>query len=658
MTSTGENSSSPIDGIYGSSTLDRNDPFPMEGNGTTKFIGGTGINKFDFHTIKAANVANSKRSNRYELSKNELIHMLCYLEGELQARDVVIAALRNERVKQYIHSLRANRTNLDDPQAALFRDKAAISGNHISRQSSATAIQADFEVRSVIEQQIESLHQVITRQRQTQSRMIAFLSDSLENNQRMRQELEEEKRKHEHDTAQGDDITYGLEMERTKLKQELETERAARKKLEKDLKKAQELLEFERGRQKQIVLLLLAERKKIIMKYIEERKRSEDLAQILSEEKQRSDSIAEGLEEESKKSLRMEAELEKQTLAIENERKTWKINFAKEEKRMKDLELELAQLRNENETFRKQITLRMGGTSPMIVGAAAGTLSNKTRGSAAATTGIPDDVATAAVASSSIMNVAKIIQPTATVSSVPVSGPTTGIARSISPGQCLRQQALGGSNDLILGSPAGIGHTSVATFNTTLGKTVVGPALPSTPTAETLTKLTHCPSGGPSGLVSTPNLPCSSPMTAGSSTGGVTSLTQPSQSATFLRGTTNATSPSPSASLVGATLSPAGSTLINPGASVGRGMPPPIPPNKPTVPPKREPSISRISSTASGMTSSSNSSSSNLAGATIPVVGSAVAINQPSVGGTAAAVTPILTNSNSTVPSSVTNSTP
>lgn len=89
MTSTGENSSSPIDGIYGkgsifessdiaflansllffflgfiagSSTLDRNDPFPMEGNGTTKFIGGTGINKFDFHTIKAANVANSKVS--------------------------------------------------------------------------------------------------------------------------------------------------------------------------------------------------------------------------------------------------------------------------------------------------------------------------------------------------------------------------------------------------------------------------------------------------------------------------------------------------------------------------------------------------------------------------------------------------------------------
>lgn len=99
------------------------------------------------------------------------------------------------------------------------------------------------------------------------------------------------------------------------------------------MKKVQEQLEQERARQKQIVLLLLAERKKIIMKYIEERKRSEDLAQILSEEKQRVDTIAEGLEEESKKSLRMEAELEKQLQAFEAERKILNGNLSKEEKR-------------------------------------------------------------------------------------------------------------------------------------------------------------------------------------------------------------------------------------------------------------------------------------------------------------------------------------
>lgn len=92
--------------------------------------------------------------------------------------------------------------------------------------------------------------------------------------------MEDEKCKHEHDTAQGDDITYGLELERTRLRQELELEKNTRKKFEKDLKKQAEMADEERARQKQIVLLLLAERKKIIVKYIEERKRSEDLAQV------------------------------------------------------------------------------------------------------------------------------------------------------------------------------------------------------------------------------------------------------------------------------------------------------------------------------------------------------------------------------------------
>lgn len=111
-------------------------------------------------------------------------------------------------------------------------------------------------------------------------------------------------------------------MERTRLKQELDMERTTRKKLEKELKRQVEMADEERARQKQIVLLLLAERKKIIVKYIEERKRSEDLAQILSEEKARIDSMAEGLEEESKKSLQMEAELEKQMHVFEVDKKS------------------------------------------------------------------------------------------------------------------------------------------------------------------------------------------------------------------------------------------------------------------------------------------------------------------------------------------------
>lgn len=104
----------------------------------------------------------------------------------------------------------------------------------------------------------------------------------------MLKELEEEKQKHEHtpeDTPHGEGISDGLEKEQTRLKKELEIEKQEKMQLEADIKKITESLEEEKKRHKQIVLLLLAERRKIIVKYLEERKRSEDLAQIINDEK-------------------------------------------------------------------------------------------------------------------------------------------------------------------------------------------------------------------------------------------------------------------------------------------------------------------------------------------------------------------------------------
>lgn len=203
----------------------------------------------------------------------------------------------------------------------------------MAQQSSVMAAQSELEIRQFARQQLDILEGVVQQQRSTHLKLLSIMRDTDQKHKILIRDLEEEKRKHERDTAQGDNITYGLELERTRLRQELETEKAARRRCEKELKKVHEHLEHERTRQKQIVLLLLAERKKIITKYIEERKRSEDLAQILSEEKERVDSIAEGLEEESKKSLRMEAELEMQMQTFENERRMLNGSLAKEEKR-------------------------------------------------------------------------------------------------------------------------------------------------------------------------------------------------------------------------------------------------------------------------------------------------------------------------------------
>ncbi|BES89808.1 Cortactin-Hypothetical protein protein-2 [Nesidiocoris tenuis] len=368
-----------------------------------------------------------KRNPKMELSKADLLKLLSYVEGELQARDIVIATLKCEKMKHMLNQGQYKSSSLTDPISALHRDGFAAPSRSI-----------DQTELSVVEHQRNYLENLILQHRKAQIRMANILKDAELRHRKVIEELILEKKKHEHDTAQGDDITYGLEKERTKLKQDLEMERQAKRRLEKDLKKISEHSDEDKNRQKQIVLLLLAERKKIVMKYIEERKRSEDLAQILSEEKNRIDSMAEGLEEESKKSLQMEAELEKQIAQFDTESQILRANLHREEKRVKELEAELEKFKNEymleKQMFEMNQLALQGihqGVHPKAVGAA-----GRIPGAGwAEVSGASTPAQSGTVMGTSV---AKVVQPTATVTSVPVSGPTTGVARSISPGHGLR----------------------------------------------------------------------------------------------------------------------------------------------------------------------------------------------------------------------------
>nr|XP_023022271.1 uncharacterized protein CG10915-like [Leptinotarsa decemlineata] len=371
----------------------------------------TGMNQYE-QMDRANTSATLKRNPKMELSKNDLLKFVTYFEGEIQARDIAIAALKSEKLKQVVNVGRYRPVVMTDPYTALLRDS-------IADGPAAKPAVSEKDMAQAAEQQLQALEQLVLQQRWAHQHMINILKEAENKHKKVIQELEEEKCKHEHDTAQGDDITYGLEMERTRLRQELEMERNARKKLEKEVKRQVEMADEERARQKQIVLLLLAERKKIIVKYIEERKRSEDLAQILSEEKSRIDTMAEGLEEESKKSLQMEAELEKQLHVYENDKKSLKAQMSAKELRCQELEAELQRMRAECEMLRNRSAIPSDGGAPIM------------------------------------SSVAKVVQPTATVSSVPVSGPTTGIAQSVLPGQALRQTAIAPSPALAAKVSAG-----------------------------------------------------------------------------------------------------------------------------------------------------------------------------------------------------------
>jgi len=417
-------------------------------------------------------------------------------------------------------------------------------------------------------------------------------------------ELEDEKRKHEHDTAQGDDITYGLEKERTRLREELEIERLNKKKLEKDMKKMQETLEEERQRQKQIVLLLLAERKKLILKYVEERNRSEDLAQILGEEKSRVDTMAEGLEEESQKALQMESDLEKNLALFDCEKSQLKAQLQREEKRAKDLEMVAEKLQTEVDNLKKQQAeahqvamfqagLNQSGSSvspphlpskPSVVppqtpprtSASSSSISpiNAVRASVLPAGSVPVTSATGLV----IMGTAgKVVQPTSMVTSTPVPAPTTGIARAVSPAGTIRSvhyNLTPGSSRTLPSSAANIASSTNDMVDTA-----------------TIVRMQSVPAS--TSCRSTISASASSGGGGGGGPGKVFTTTNKEGKVTFHVTPTTTPAPQPT-------------TPKKVSSALARGVPPPVPPNKPIIPPKKSNSISGLMPFPMALISSSN----------------------------------------------------
>jgi hypothetical protein len=76
--------------------------------------------------LTLVNVLQKLGSGKTELSKLDMIKLLTCLEGELQARDIVIATLKMEKVKHAVKLQQQGRLSrlgaVGDPFAALQRD--------------------------------------------------------------------------------------------------------------------------------------------------------------------------------------------------------------------------------------------------------------------------------------------------------------------------------------------------------------------------------------------------------------------------------------------------------------------------------------------------------------------------------------------------------
>uniref|UniRef100_A0A8C5TB02 CTTNBP2 N-terminal like n=1 Tax=Malurus cyaneus samueli TaxID=2593467 RepID=A0A8C5TB02_9PASS len=266
--------------------------------------------------------------NLEKLSKPELLTLFSILEGELEARDLVIEALKAQHRDTFIEE-RYGKYNISDPLMALQRDFETLKeGNHAEKQP-------------VCSNPLSILKVVMKHCKNMQERMLSQLAAAESRHRKVILDLEEERQRHAQDTAEGDDVTYMLEKERERLTQQVEFEKSQVKKFEKEQKKLSSQLEEERARHKQLSSMLVVECKKATAKAAEEGQKTAELSLKLEKEKSKVSKLEEELAAKRKRGLQMEAQVEKQLSEFDIEREQLKAKLNREENRTKALKEEV-----------------------------------------------------------------------------------------------------------------------------------------------------------------------------------------------------------------------------------------------------------------------------------------------------------------------------
>ncbi|XP_054473126.1 CTTNBP2 N-terminal-like protein isoform X2 [Anoplopoma fimbria] len=267
------------------------------------------------------------------LTKPELLMLFSILEGELEARDLVIDALKAQRKELFIQE-RYSRYNLSDPFLALQRDSEAV-GDQNKDQGCSSSTSNPLVV----------LKLVVSHCRRMQEKMLAQLAAAESRHRRVIADLEEEKRRHAEDTAEGDDVTYILEKERERLQQQLEFERSQVRRLEKEQRRITDQLEEERAQHKQLSCALAKECKWASSRALEEGHRITELSCKLDKEKEACQALRNELEDERRRTLRMEARVEEQLAEFDTEREQLRSRLRKEEAHCCQLQQQVEELK-------------------------------------------------------------------------------------------------------------------------------------------------------------------------------------------------------------------------------------------------------------------------------------------------------------------------
>ncbi|KAI3369884.1 hypothetical protein L3Q82_024697, partial [Scortum barcoo] len=294
--------------------------------------------------------------NMESMTKPELLMLFSVLEGELEARDLVIDALKAQRKELFIQE-RYGRYNLSDPFLALQRDSEAVGGQN-----------KDPGCSSPTSNPLVVLKLVVSHCRRMQEKMLAQLAAAESRHRRVIADLEEEKRRHAEDTAEGDDVTYILEKERERLQQQLEFERSQVRRLEKEQRRITDQLEEERAQHKQLSCALAKECKWASARALEEGHRLTELGRKLDKEKETCQALRMELEDDRRRALRMEARVEEQLAEFDTEREQLRSRLKKEEAHCCQLQQQVEELKRKLEEGNMMRDVRGVVTAPVEAG--------------------------------------------------------------------------------------------------------------------------------------------------------------------------------------------------------------------------------------------------------------------------------------------------
>ncbi|XP_026223402.1 CTTNBP2 N-terminal-like protein isoform X2 [Anabas testudineus] len=289
-----------------------------------------------------------KKMNVEALSRAELLTLLSVLEGELEAQDVVIHALRAQHRDAFVQE-RYGQYDLSDPFLALQRDNEAT-----ERQKTLAQPHTHQQGRAVGPNPLAVLKLVMTHCQRMQKRMMGQLAAAESRHRRIIADLEEEKRLRALESAQCDDFTFMLQTERDKLLQQLEVERATVQRLEKEQAQAVSTVEESLSQQQQLSSTLTRELQKASSQAQEEAQKVSQLRTQLQEETQTLENLQKVLESEKSTVEQLEAKCERQLAEFDAEREQMKARISKEEERSKELERQVEELR-------KSLAEREGG---------------------------------------------------------------------------------------------------------------------------------------------------------------------------------------------------------------------------------------------------------------------------------------------------------